>query len=323
MGRWRPDLRPTPPTAKTVYDDFRKTKQTSQELLTKERSNSFIIPGFVTTEDEIETIDALFAQAEPVRAMWQLKALQNKLNADTDYITKKLNELAMAKQDKVQTVAPTPVVASKFIPILLYHKTPADFEAQLQVLKQRGYTTITMAQVGCGVRGTCQLPNKPIVITFDDGFSDQLRAFELLKKYNLRGTFYMIIGGERSKFCIGIERQSNAPCGDSYLNWSEVKNMAASPLIEIGAHTVDHLALANLSPADQTFQIQQSKRRLEEVLGKPITTLAYPYGSFTATTAQIAQQSGFSTAVSTIPGSDQTVGTLYALRRIRDTYKLP
>lgn len=335
IGRWHPDLRSNNYGRRhvenynddsTVYNDFRETRQKDRGLRAKERSNSLLVPGFVTAEDEIENIDNLFARAEPVLALWRLKALQAKLNADASYVDKKLAELALAKQVKAQVVAPaapsSPIV-SKFIPILLYHKTPVDFEAQLGVLQNRGYTTITMAQVGCGLRGSCALPAKPVVITFDDGFSDQLRALDSLKKYNMRGTFYMIIGGDRSKHCIGIERTPGAPCGDAYLNWDETKQLAASPLVEIGAHTVDHLALASLSAADQTFQMQESKRRLEEMLGRAITTLAYPYGSFTAITAQIAQQLGFSTAVSTIPGSDQTVGMLYSLHRIRDTYKLP
>ncbi len=139
----------------------------------------------------------------------------------------------------------------------------------------------------------------------------------------MHATFYMIIGGERSKHCIGIERIPGQACGDSYMNWGEVRTLANSGLIEIGAHTVDHLALAGLSAADQTFQIVTSKQRLEQELGLSITTLAYPYGSYNAMSIQVAQQAGFTTAVSTIAGNDQSLGNIFALHRIRDTYKLP
>ncbi len=318
-----PKPQPNRSDAITSLEQFIDVQTDARALKDMEQKDKITPPGFATVEDKIEQIDWLFAHAQPVEAINELIALQAKITADKDFVRRKLAELGQAKAVRAKTVAPSVQPAGKTIPILLYHKTPANFESQLLYLKSHNYTTISMAQVSCGLRNSCILPPKPVVITYDDGFSDQMSAFNLLEKYSMRGTFYMIIGGERSKYCIGIERQPGAPCGDSYMNWDEVKRIAASPLMEIGAHTIDHLALASLNAADQTFQIAESKRRLEQALGIPITTLAYPYGSFNALSAQIAQQSGFSTAVTTIAGTEQSPSTLYTLRRVRDVYHLP
>ena len=72
------------------------------------------------------------------------------------------------------------------IPALIYHKTPDNFEQQLIALRDKGYTTITMSELNEIIRGRTAGPAKPVAITFDDGFSDQLRAFDLLKKYNMK-----------------------------------------------------------------------------------------------------------------------------------------
>lgn len=68
------------------------------------------------------------------------------------------------------------------LPILMYHKTPINFESQLQHLTATGYSAITMRTASRILRGIEPAPPKPVVITFDDGYSDQLLAFELLKK---------------------------------------------------------------------------------------------------------------------------------------------
>jgi hypothetical protein len=75
-----------------------------------------------------------------------------------------------------------------YLPILLYHKTPADFEEQIKILVSRGYTTVTMSEAADILKGSVRSPTKPIAITFDDGFKDQFKAFDILKKYNLKST---------------------------------------------------------------------------------------------------------------------------------------
>jgi hypothetical protein len=196
------------------------------------------------------------------------------------------------------------ISGSLLLPIVLYHYTPPDFDAQLTHLERTGYTVIDMDQALAGLHGAA-LPAKPVVITFDDGFSDQLRAFEVLQRHNMKATFYIINGGEASRWCIGAGRRYNDPgqppggCGDAYLNWDQVRALDRSGLITIGGHTLDHENLATLPPAEQRHQIIDS------------------------TSIDLAREAGYLTAVTTLPGDYQPAGSDFVLRRARDTLSLP
>ncbi|MDB5178637.1 MAG: polysaccharide deacetylase [Patescibacteria group bacterium] len=214
------------------------------------------------------------------------------------------------------------------IPILLYHYTPANFEQQLSHLQTRGYTTITMDEALSGLNGG-SLPAKPVVITYDDGFANQMQAFEILRRHNMKATFYIITSGAASQWCIGSGRRYNDPlqppggCGDAYMNWSQVRELDHSGLIEIGGHTVNHRNLATLPADEQRFEIADGKRALEDKLGHTIRHFAYPYGAYNATSIQIARDAGYQTAVTVQPGSYQNPGSEFTLRRVRDALILP
>jgi peptidoglycan/xylan/chitin deacetylase (PgdA/CDA1 family) len=138
----------------------------------------------------------------------------------------------------------------------------------------------------------------------------------------MKATFYIIDGGQESKWCIGASRRPQN-CGDAYLTWDQVRELDRSGLITIGSHTVDHISLAAASEADQRFQIFEGKSELEAQLGHVVKHFAYPYGTFTATTISLVEQAGFATAVSTQPGETQTLNTIYSLHRVREIRALP
>lgn len=208
------------------------------------------------------------------------------------------------------------------LPILMYHKTPADFEGQLQALQAKGYQAITMRTASKILRGIEPSPAKPVVITFDDGFSDQLVAFDLLKKYSIPATFYVMPGGELSQWCVGADRHNQA-CGDSYLNWTEIIMLSNSGLIEIGSHTLDHAQLNMLNSDSKRNQILKAKQIIEQKIGKQVFSFAYPYGAFDSETIQLAREAGYTSAASTIGGINQSTNILFELRRVRNTYDLP
>ncbi len=223
------------------------------------------------------------------------------------------------------SVASSSQAATMDIPIMLYHDMPTDFEAQLQYLQSHHYTTVTMAAVYAALTSGAALPSKPAVITFDDGLSDQMNAFALLEKYQMKATFYIITGGEASKWCIGADRRYDQgySCGDQYLNWDQIRQLDASGLIEIGAHTVDHLDLAKQSELVQRFQIEQSKATIESHLGHSVSSFAYPYGSYTQVTVGLVAKAGFSTAATTRASSTQSGSAILEVPRLRSTLKLP
>ena len=84
------------------------------------------------------------------------------------------------------------------------------------------------------------------------------------------------------------------------LSTAEVRTLEQGGLIEVGAHTVKHPFLSALPPAMQSQEIQQSKSRLEELLGHPVNNFAYPHGDFTETTVTLVREAGFVSACSTI-----------------------
>ena len=87
-------------------------------------------------------------------------------------------------------------------------------------------------------------------------------------------------------------------------------------LIEIGSHTVTHPLLSTLSSVLQQEEIQRSKARLEEIIGRPITSFAYPYGDYTAETVGVVRQAGFNCACSTNAGIAQRDSDRFQLPRV-------
>jgi len=224
------------------------------------------------------------------------------------------------------TVAPS--AGGLNVAIVMYHKTPGDFDAQLAHLEQTGYSVVTLDQVAAAMAGGVALPAKAAVITFDDGYTDQLNAFAALKRHNMKATFYIINGGEASGWCIGAGRNdhAHANCGDDYLNWEQIRTLDRSGLITIGAHTLNHPCanptLNTASAARLHQEIADSKTGLEQELGHAVSSLAYPCGIYNQTVINEVRSDGFSTAVTTIPGTWQAAGQPYTLRRIRDTWQL-
>ncbi len=314
--------------------------QTQHSLASTDTTNYYnstkqeLLSEVDTLDHDTESLEGKISDQEVIALQAQLKQIKDALNKNDFHVVEimiddYLSALSASQAEAANPVAKAVVATSSAglnsgqIPILMYHHTPANFESQLQALIQKGYTTVTMSQVSASLRGHASLPSKPVVITFDDGYADQLKAFDMLKAHNMRATFYLILGRNQSGFCLGILQDHHAGCADTYLNWDQVKMLDRSGLIEIGAHTIDHVALAGESEESQWHEINDVKVALQTTLGHPITTFAYPYGSFNNTTLQLVQKAGYSSAVSTTPGIDQSLGTIYKLERIRDANLLP
>jgi peptidoglycan/xylan/chitin deacetylase (PgdA/CDA1 family) len=256
------------------------------------------------------------------RAQQQIRVLQAALR---DWH----NQLDQRVSENTLSVATTATPGQQYVPILLYHYTPPDFEQQLLYLRERGYTAIDLDQAAAAIVTGATLPIKPVVITYDDGFADQIHAFDILKKYQMKATFYIINGSAESQWCLGAGRRYGDPlqptggCGDAYLSWDQVLMLDHSGLITIADHTFDHFNLASLSDDQQRREIIGSKRDLEQHLGHPVRHFAYPYGAYNETSIALMKEAGFVTAVTTLPGTYQDAENIYTLRRVRDAYSLP
>lgn len=186
---------------------------------------------------------------------------------------KKYNLDISVKKEETKTVNHS-LKSINGIPILCYHgilDTPwgqsslfvkvQEFDAQMKYLSEQGYTTLFTSEIA-----NAKNVDKPIIITFDDGYKDvYTNAFPILKKYNLKANVYMISGWIN---------------GDVYMTNDMTKEMASSPLIEIGSHTVNHKVLATLSDEEIEYELKESKASLEQLLNTNIDVIAYPTGSY-------------------------------------------
>lgn len=206
------------------------------------------------------------------------------------------------------------------VPVLLYHYirvnpdkndkvgfglsvTPYDFASQMNYLSTHGYHTITPDDLALALFSNKSLPDKPVILTFDDSYRDYYtQAFPILKAYNLKAINFVITG------FVG---------GPNYLTWSQIEEMKESGNSVFGAHTIHHLALAYLSADSVRREIIDSKKDLENHLGLTVNWLAYPYGSVNDQVAQITKEIGYVGAFGTNFGSFQSKDKIFTLPRIK------
>ena len=132
------------------------------------------------------------------------------------------------------------------VPIIMYHSilksksnkytiSPSILESDLKYIKSKGYETITMADLIDYVYNGTVLPAKPIIITFDDGFYNNLGyAVPLLHKYNMKAVI-SIVGIYTDAYSKSGEKNLNY----SYLHWEDINNLMADGCIEFQNHTYD------------------------------------------------------------------------------------
>ncbi len=202
------------------------------------------------------------------------------------------------------------------IPIFLWHSvgegqsgdkydlTPEEFEGQLKMLQQRGIQAITLQQYFDHLDGKASLPEKAVVLTFDDGRKCQHSVvMPLLQKYGLVAETFLVTSflGESNE--TRVVRHDGGR-SQTYLIWPEVLEMAASGAFIIEAHSVNHVAERNLSPRRQQHEVIDSRIELRRRTGLPIPVFAYPYGSFGHHTLMAVERAGFRGAVSVSKGDN-------------------
>jgi peptidoglycan/xylan/chitin deacetylase (PgdA/CDA1 family) len=185
---------------------------------------------------------------------------------------------------------------------------PEIFEEQIKFLLSRGYRFVKLSdafKTFASSASSSSPYDKTLVLTFDDGYRDfYLNAYPILKKYNVPASFYVINQD--------IGRPGN-------VTMEMIKNLHQEGLVEIGAHTVNHLALGRLKPEAAFYQMIKSKELLERELNTTIETIIYPFGSFNANVKKQAQQIGFLGGASVYFGQRPSSQDLFAWRRVMIT----
>jgi peptidoglycan/xylan/chitin deacetylase (PgdA/CDA1 family) len=182
------------------------------------------------------------------------------------------------------------------VPVLMYHEiadvaatpsglavSPEVFASQLSYLHDAGVNTVTAGALSAILAdGAGNLPERTVVLTFDDGYGDfYSNALPLLRKHGFTGTVF------QTTDLVGKEGEAKR-----MLNWQELAEAERSG-IEIGAHTCTHPQLDQLGETQMREELYVSKSLLEDNLGLKVPGLAYPYGYSSAKVRRVARELGY------------------------------
>ena len=232
------------------------------------------------------------------------------------------------------------------VPILMYHHlsedvtnsemvSPEQFEVQIRALSEAGYTGVSFDELQAYVLRGEPLPEKPVVITFDDGYrSNYTLAYPILQKYGMKATIFAI------GVSFGTDHYKDTDYAITpHFGAAEAAEMTASGLISIQSHTYDmhqwppyetgsavRENILQLSSESEEAYVQaltedftRSRALLEDATGRPVDVLAYPAGQYSTLTQVTLQSLGVHVTLSTNPGVNTVVKglpqTLYAMLR--------
>jgi len=217
------------------------------------------------------------------------------------------------------------------MPILMYHRlvehpseqgvhgtwtTVKMFEKHLRLIQSMGFETLTFKDLqDRGFMHRFSPGRKYLMITADDGYRDNLtRMLPLLMKYNMKATVYVVSGETHNRW--DVEHPTNPDVCVPLLSADEIRALDASGHVEIGGHTLSHAKLDELNAEAQAREIRENKRALEDILGHPMLSFAYPFGYLNESAKTEAREAGYAYAVATDTGPKAMHRDPFQIRRI-------
>ena len=201
------------------------------------------------------------------------------------------------------------------VSVLMYHMignqqgnaaimTEANLRIQMNYLRDHGYHPITMQELYDYVTKGAPLPEKPVCITFDDGYLDSYTiVYPLMKEYGYPWTLFLITDDVGKPY--------------NRMTWDQLKEMADSHTVTIANHTLSHPKLHNLATAkEKEKEIVEANQALKYHLGIDNPWLAYPYGDYDDEVVAIAKKAGIKMAVTTDAGRVHVGSYPYELKRV-------
>ncbi len=219
------------------------------------------------------------------------------------------------------TSTPVPLPDQADVPILMYHYvselpahadqyrrdltvSPEAFEAQLQYLDEAGYHPITLTDLYLYLTEGYPLPEKPVVLTFDDGYLDAYQVvFPRLLDRGFPGTFFVLATPAHYE-------------SEAYLTWSQMEEMSKAGM-DIQAHGRDHVDLRGRSYDYLVYQILGIKEAIEHHTGRVPRFFCYPSGRWDANVIEVLESAGYWGAVTTEWGRTHTRDNLFEMPRMR------
>ncbi len=216
------------------------------------------------------------------------------------------------------TPTPIPLAERKYVPILAYHHVrpfrpsdtdddrgyivpPATLEKTLKYLKEKGYTGVVSQQVYDYYANGTPLPEKPVMLSFDDNDGTQYtEALPLLKKYGFNATFFIMT--------VTLDKEN-------YMSTEQVVDLDKQGF-DIQPHTWDHhMVIKYKTEEDWQTQIVEPKALLEKLLGHPTPFFAYPYGIYDSQAAEKIKSYGYKAAFRLSENMDDQTDPLFAIKR--------
>lgn len=204
----------------------------------------------------------------------------------------------------------------KWIPILMYHKIPDQeiqsqhkifvtkdrFQAHLQFFKDHGFETVTFSQLKkfkSGLADFSTFPKKPLILTFDDGYVDNLMtASPLLKQFGFRAQIFLLANSE-----IDSNRWDHSPTEVSHpIVSGKDRQKWKDSAFEIGSHGFSHKKITSMTDEEARAELRNSKLSLEKEFQTEICSYAFTYGDTSAKYAEFALEEGYDYAVNTDTG---------------------
>ena len=223
----------------------------------------------------------------------------------------------------ISTPAPTPVALpdQARVPIFMYHYVselppdpdiyrrdltlaPDKFAAQLQYLADEGYHTITLTDLYLYLEQGYPLPDKPVALTFDDGYEDAYQVvFPLLLEYGFTGTFFVLATPAHFEW-------------DGYMTWAQMKEMSDAGM-DIQSHGRDHVDLSGRSYDYLVYQIVGIQEAIQYHTGRLPRFFCYPSSRHDANVLAVLKSAGYWGAVTTDWGRTHTRDNLFEMPRLR------
>lgn len=214
----------------------------------------------------------------------------------------------------------TALLESRPLPILLYHSVsdtpsarmsdytvrPATFARHLDTIAESGSNTLTVSDLRDALDSGRPLPERPVLVTFDDGYLDTLTAAApLLAERGMATTAYVITGS--------VGRVS--PDGDPMMSWSQIDELAGLG-VEIGGHSHTHPELDTLTAERASDEVRTCKDQLEQRTGRPVRSFAYPHGYSSPRARRVVEAAGYSSACSVKNALSTPEDPRYAMSRL-------
>lgn len=189
------------------------------------------------------------------------------------------------------------------------------FKNQMWLLKLSGYTVISLSDACKGVFEGADLPPRPAVLTFDDGYQDfDQFAWPILNEFGYPATVFLV------SRLIGAGSTWDMSLPAAALMSSVTIRRLHREGVNFGSHTLSHCRLSQLSTAEQRKEIFESKSEIENILGEQITDFCYPYGDYDLRSRDLVAEANYSSALTCIRGAANGADNRYEIPRKAISY---